>query len=36
MLENIVLSKTLKKKEGKELLEKLDTEVAALQRQAGS
>ena len=34
MLENIDLSKTLKKKEGKELLEKLDTEVAALQRQA--
>ena len=34
MLENIDLSKSLKKKEEKERLEKLDAEVAALQRQA--
>ena len=34
MLENIDLSKTIKKKEEKRELEKLDREVAALQRKA--
>ena len=34
MLENIDLSKTMKKKEEKEQLEQLDREVAALQRKA--